>query len=140
MAGPSNEPPGGPAASEADDQATVEVIALNTEAALDRQQVGDMTERARVLGMHIDNGARAVMVLVMCALFIGLNFYVMSFVEDVFKADTQFLTKLPAGATPSRVVTTEVLMSLIGSTAVQVGVAIVTIVAYLFPKNRGGNE
>jgi hypothetical protein len=137
MAGPSNESTGGPAADEPGDQSVVEVVRLD-DAALKKRH-GDTFENAKRWGMHIDNGSRAVMVLVMCGLFIFLNWYVMAFVQDVFTADIQLLNKPPAGGPPPRVVTTEVLMSLIGSTAVQVGVAIITIVAYLFPKNRGVN-
>jgi hypothetical protein len=137
MAGPSNEPTGGPAADEPGDPSVVEVVRLDDAAV--KKSVGNATEKAKAWGIHIDNFSRGALVVVMCILFIWLNRSVVNFVQVVFAEDVKHLSKLAAGATPSRVVTTEVLMTLIGSTAVQVGAAILTIVAYLFPKNRGGN-
>ncbi len=78
-----------------------------------------------------DIAARVGMAVVIAIVFVGLNCAVMWFVYRVFKADIAFIL---AKTDTARIVTTEVLMSLIGATVVQVGVTIVAIVNYLFPK------
>lgn len=89
--------------------------------------------RARVFGHYADTWSRLLMVVAISAVFLGLNYQVMDFVKSVFRADLDLLKQ--SAATP-RVITTQVVMSLIGATVVQVGVAIIAIVSYLFPKNR----
>ncbi len=84
---------------------------------------------ARLWGKKIDTWLRIAMVVVIAVLLIGLNYRVMQFIDVVFAADMG----LPAA---NRVITKEVLMSLIGATVVQVGVATIAIVGYLFPKVR----
>lgn len=78
---------------------------------------------------YADICLRVLMVIVMAALFIWLNYKVINFVHEVFIYEG---TK----STPPTIITKEVLMSLIGATTVQVGVAIVAIFAYLFPKSK----
>lgn len=91
-------------------------------------------EKALVRGVNADTIARVVMVLVIAAIFVGLNWAVIAFLRTAFDHDIALLTagivKVPA----DRVITTNVFMSLIGATVVQVGVAIIAIVNYLFPK------
>lgn len=95
--------------------------------------LGEAEGRAKVFGLYADTWSRIIMVLVIAAIFIGLNYKVMSFIEDVFKQD---IASMKLASPPSRIVTTEVLMSLIGATVVQVGVATIAIVSYLFPKTK----
>jgi hypothetical protein len=77
------------------------------------------------------------MVIVIAGLFAWLNHEVMSLIKDMFKADQASLSLNPR---PERVITAEVLMSLIAATAVQVGVTTVSIVSYLFPKNKSDKD
>jgi hypothetical protein len=64
-----------------------------------------------------------------------LNREVMNFVRDAFDADIRLLSaKPPLIQAADRLVTGNVIMVLIGATATQVGIAIVSIVSYLFPK------
>ena len=86
-------------------------------------------------GLYADAIARSVMAIAIAAIFIWLNYAVMSFVRDVYQAD---LVAVKAVPTASRIVTTGVLQSLIGATVVQVGIAIVAIMSYLFPKRSAG--
>jgi hypothetical protein len=92
--------------------------------------------RARRFGLYADTWARILIVVVIAAIFAGLNWEVMRFIERVFDADLVLLKTLPASP---RVVTTQVLIGLITATVVQVGVAIIAIVSYLFPKERAGS-
>ena len=78
------------------------------------------------------------MVVVIAAIFIWLNWEVMRLVSRAFDQDMQMMQKFPQTFKPSdRVVTPNVFMSLIGATVVQVGIATVAIVSYLFPKKPG---
>lgn len=74
------------------------------------------------------------MVLVIAAIFIGLNWAVIHFVEIAFDQDVALLKAGTVKTPADRVITTNVFVSLIGATVVQVGVAIIAIVNYLFPK------
>lgn len=91
--------------------------------------------KAKVFGSYADTWSRLLMVAVIALIFVGLNWYVMRFIGKVFEADLELLR---SGKTAQRVVTTEVLMSLIAGTVLQVGVAIIAIVSYLFPKTKSG--
>jgi hypothetical protein len=78
------------------------------------------------------------MVAVIAGIFIGLNWAVMSMVGEAFAKDVEHLVAKPPLIQPGeRIITTQVFISLIGATVVQVGIAIATIVAYLFPKAPG---
>lgn len=105
------------------------------------QEVGDVTPavtKARVFGLYADTWARMIMVLVIALIFVGLNWAVMGLLRDAFVSDLKFLAEKPPTIKPmERVITTQLLMALIGATVVQVGVAIIAIVSYLFPKTRG---
>jgi hypothetical protein len=74
------------------------------------------------------------MVGVIAGIFIGLNYSVMSFVHEAFLQDLQQMAANPPLKPADRLVTTNVLMSLVGATVVQVGVAVIAIVSYLFPR------
>ena len=102
------------------------------------KEVGNAAEsKARVFGLYGDTWARLLMVGVIAVIFVGLNYGVMHLVRDVFDSDIRFLAeKPPTIKATERVVTTQLLMSLIGATVVQVGVALIAIVSYLFPKAK----
>lgn len=93
--------------------------------------------RTKLLGQRADIVLRVLMVLVVAGIFIWLNYEVMKFIKAVFAADLAMLKTSPAYVP---IVKTEVLMSLIGATVIQVGVATITIMAYLFPKEPTGGD
>lgn len=104
-------------------------------------QVSEAKERAIVFGMYADTWSRIGMVIVMALIFIGLNWRVVGFLQDAFNADIRMLESKPPTLTAAdRLVTPNVLMTLLGATVVQVGVSIAAIVSYLFPKNDGGGD
>lgn len=86
---------------------------------------------AMIVSRHVDTGLRVIMVLVIACIFLGLNYWVVQFIKDVFIADVALVEKNPNAA---RIVTAAVLQSLIAATVIQVGVATVAIIRYLFPK------
>ena len=100
-------------------------------------RTGEAQERAIVFGLYADTWLRVGMVVVIAGLFGWLNHEVMSLIRAMFQADQAALALNPR---PERVVTTEVLMSLVAATAVQVGVTTVSIVSYLFPKNKADKD
>jgi len=103
------------------------------------KEVGGISERetqARVFSLYADTGARILMVCVIAAIFIGLNFAVMKFLMNVFEVDQQLMAAKPPIQAADRLITTQLLMALIAATVVQVGVATIAIVSYLFPKPR----
>jgi hypothetical protein len=114
------------------------IVSISHEA----QQMGDIDPytKAKIFGLNADTISRAGMVIVIGMIFVGLNWAVIDLVTWAFREDLQLLraeTLKPA----DRVITTNVFMSLIGATVVQVGVATISIVSYLFPKsssNSGG--
>ena len=104
-------------------------------------QVSEARERAVVFGMYADTWSRVGMVAVMAIIFVGLNWLVIHFLNGAFAADVRMLeSKPPALLAADRLVTSNVLMTLIGATVVQVGVSIAAIVSYLFPKNNGRGD
>ena len=104
----------------------------------EERDLGTVTEdelRAKIFGMKADVWLRLILGAVIAVLFIWLNREVMNFVRDAFDADIRLLSaKPPLLQAADRLVTGNVIMVLIGATATQVGVAIVSIVSYLFPK------
>ena len=96
--------------------------------------------RAEVFALYADTLARLVMVGVIAGIFIWLNKAVMGLVSQAFDQDLAFLRAGGNFKPADRVITTQVFVSLIGATVVQVGVATVTIVAYLFPKKAGASN
>ena len=90
---------------------------------------------AEIGSIKANTRSRLFMVVVIASIFIGLNWAVMSFVKDAFLNDVAQIAANPPLIKPEdRLITTEVVMSLIGATVVQVGVAVIAIVSYLFPK------
>ena len=94
----------------------------------------DDEQRARTEAIRADTKSRRFMVGVIAFLFFSLNAAVMLFIWKVFASDLEHVKIAPDTA---RIVTTEVLMSLVAATVVQVGVAVIAIVSYLFPKGQG---
>ncbi|MDB5904201.1 MAG: hypothetical protein JWM26_3079 [Betaproteobacteria bacterium] len=97
----------------------------------------DPLTKAKIFGLNADTISRAGMVVVIGMIFVGLNWAVIDLVTWAFREDLVLLrakTLTPA----DRVITTNVFMSLIGATVVQVGVATISIVSYLFPKSSSG--
>jgi hypothetical protein len=98
-------------------------------------------ERAVIFGMYADTWSRIGMVIVMAVIFVGLNWMVLVFLRDAFSADVRMLeSKPPILQAADRLITANVLMTLIGATVVQVGVSIAAIVSYLFPKTSGNGS
>jgi hypothetical protein len=119
---------------------TVETVRLDDEEQ-NLGQVSEAKERAIVFGMYADTWSRIAMVFVMAAIFIGLNWCVVGFLQNAFAADIRMLESKPPTLTAAdRLVTPNVLMSLLGATVIQVGASIAAIVSYLFPKNNGGSD
>jgi uncharacterized metal-binding protein len=95
-----------------------------------------LTEReadARILGIHADTFVRCIMALAMIALFFYLNMKVIGLVQDAYNTDITLLNSKVIQS-DHRLITEKVFMSLIGATVVQVGVTLVAITGYLFPK------
>ncbi len=108
---------------------------LNQETA----QLGKINEeaKARIRSIDTNTKVRLWMALVISALFIILNAAVIFLIWNAFNADIALLRdKLIEN--DQRLITENVFMSLIGATVVQVGVTLVAIISYLFPKNTNG--
>jgi len=104
--------------------------------ALNEESIGGVSsgrDRALVWSIYADIVARLIMVTVIAVIFYWLNSEVMQFVRDAFAEDVKLLTAKII-TSENRVVTNNVIVSLVGATVVQVGAAIVVIVSYLFPK------
>ena len=93
----------------------------------------DEEKMARIRSMDTDTRVRLWMALVISALFIILNAAVMLLVWNAFQADMS-LIRAKLIQSNQRLITDKVFMSLIGATVVQVGVTLVAITGYLFPK------
>ena len=104
---------------------------LNQEAA----QLGEIDEetKARIRSIDADTRVRLWMAVVITVLFIALNAAVIFLVWTAFSADITLL-KDKLIQNNQRLITENVFMSLIGATVVQVGVTLVAITGYLFPK------
>ncbi|QNA90312.1 hypothetical protein G4G28_20655 [Massilia sp. Dwa41.01b] len=99
---------------------------------LDDVSVGGI-EGARRASILWDIVLRAFMVAVVSGIFIWLNWQVIDFVLDGLKLDEKMLAAksiVPA----DRLVTSEVMMALIGATVIQTGAGFIAITSYLFPK------
>lgn len=97
----------------------------------------DAITAAKARSIHADIWFRAIALLVVLALFWWLNRTVMEFVREVFASDT---SGHATAAADSRVVTSNVVMSLIAASAVQTGVGFIAIMRYLFPNRDGKSE
>ena len=107
---------------------------LNQETA----QLGEINEeaKARIRSMDTNTRVRLWMALVISSLFILLNAAVIFLIWNAFNADILLLREQLI-QNNQRLITENVFMSLIGATVVQVGVTLVAIISYLFPKNTG---
>jgi sterol desaturase/sphingolipid hydroxylase (fatty acid hydroxylase superfamily) len=91
-------------------------------------------EEATAKGLLADILYRGLMVFVVAVMFIGLNASVMWFIKEAFLHDLAAMATKPPMLPADRLVTTNVLMSLIGATVIQTGIGFIAIVSYLFPK------
>lgn len=98
------------------------------------KEVDHERQRAEIDSIKANTNSRTLMVWVIAVIFIGLNGAVMLFVYVAFLNDVAQMAATPPLRPENRLITTEVFMSLIGATVVQVGVAVIAIVSYLFPK------
>lgn len=107
---------------------------LNQETA----QLGEIKEEAmaRIRSMDTNTRVRLWMALAISSLFILLNAAVIFLIWNAFNADISLLREKLI-QNDQRLITENVFMSLIGATVVQVGVTLVAIISYLFPKNTG---
>jgi multisubunit Na+/H+ antiporter MnhB subunit len=107
-------------------------VDLGAEAA----QLGNIDEevaKARIRSMDADVRVRVWMALIITLLFTVLNAAVIYLVWKAFNADISLL-KDKLILSDQRLITENVFMSLIGATVVQVGVTLVAITGYLFPR------
>lgn len=101
-----------------------------------------LDEHARKLGsaransIYVDIALRLLMVLVVCGIFIWLNYGVLNIVEGVMKSDKDMLIAKQI-APSERLITSNVIMALVGATVVQTGIGFIAICTYLFPKRAG---
>ncbi|MDN4056066.1 hypothetical protein QPK32_23670 [Massilia sp. YIM B02763] len=99
----------------------------------DVEKVGRI-EAAKALSITSDIWLRGFMVAVVSSIFIWLNWQIIDLVRDAMQSDlAQMAAKPPLPAT-ERLITSNVIMSLIGATVVQTGVGFIAITSYLFPK------
>lgn len=98
-------------------------------------KLGEIDEetKARIRGMDADTRVRLRMASVISVLFVVLNAAVIFLVWEAFSADISLL-KDNLIKHDQRLITENVFMSLIGATVVQVGVTLIAITGYLFPK------
>ena len=88
---------------------------------------------ARIRSMDADTKVRSRMAVTIGMLFVALNAAVIYLVWNAINADIALLRdKLIQNN--QRLITENVFMSLIGATVVQVGITLVAITGYLFPK------
>ena len=94
-----------------------------------------ITEQATFVSVIVDVISRLGMVIVLAVLFVWLNMTVLNFVMEIYQHDTaQLAAAAKSCSAADRLVTTNVLMALIGATVVQTGAGLIAVVSYLFPK------
>lgn len=106
-------------------------VELGTEAA----KLGEVDEeaRARIRSIDADTRVRIWISLALVLLFVFLNAAVVWLVWIAFQNDGELLRE--ATIQPAdRLITENVFITLIGATVVQVGVILVAIAGYLFPR------
>lgn len=91
-------------------------------------------EQATARSINADMWFRGLMVTVVCGIFIWLNTGVMAFVREAFAHDSARMIAVPPMPAADRLITSNVVMALIGATVVQTGVGFIAIMTYLFPK------
>lgn len=100
----------------------------------EEERISGAIEEATAQGMRADIWYRGLMLGVVALIFIGLNAAVMWFIRDAYLHDLAGMAAKPPLLASERLVTTNVLLSLVGATVVQTGVGFIAIVSYLFPK------
>jgi hypothetical protein len=76
---------------------------------------------------------RMIMVLVVSGIFIWLNWQVFELVQGALKQDHDMVIAKQL-ASGDRLITSNVIMALVGATVVQTGIGFIAITSYLFPK------
>jgi hypothetical protein len=109
-----------------------ETLNLNEE----ESKTTGLIEEATAKGLRADILYRGCMVLVVTVMFIGLNASVMWFIKEAFFHDLASMAATQPTQHTDRLVTTNVLMALIGATVIQTGMGFIAIVSYLFPKRN----
>lgn len=91
-------------------------------------------ETATARSITADMWFRGCMVAVVCGIFVWLNMGVMSFIRDAFAQDNAMMKASRLMSSTDRLITSHVVMALIGATVVQTGVGFIAIMSYLFPR------
>jgi hypothetical protein len=99
----------------------------------DVEKVGRI-EAAKALSITSDIWLRGFMVAVVSSIFIWLNWQIIDLVRDAMQNDLARMAAKPPLPATERLITSNVIMSLIGATVVQTGVGFIAITSYLFPK------
>ena len=85
-----------------------------------------------------DAGLRKLVAMAIVAAFLLVNAMVLWGVWTAFKQDIEMLTRPVANFAPKdRLVSTELLMTLVGATTVQLGALIILMGKYIFPAPKG---
>lgn len=101
-------------------------------------QSGSLEEekaRALIQGIRSDTMLRVYLVVAMVVLFIILNLFVIRLIENALEIDVSMIQDKQIQPA-DRLVTDNVLMTLIGATVVQLGAVILAIAHYFFPRNK----
>lgn len=88
---------------------------------------------ARANSIYVDIVLRFLMVVVVSGIFIWLNHGVLDIVAEVMKSDKEMLVARQITAS-DRLITSNVIMALVGATVVQTGIGFIAICTYLFSK------
>ena len=99
--------------------------------------VEDDLRQAYIEALRADTEARKRVVKATTIIFVVLNVLVVAFLAWAFFEDIELMTRSPQVLKPvERLVTPNVLMTLIAATVVQTGSGFLAIVSYLFPKGK----
>jgi hypothetical protein len=94
--------------------------------------------RSQIRSRISDAGLRKVVAIAIVVAFLVVNALVLLGVWIAFKEDIELLTRNGTNFGPKdRLVTTELLMTLVGATTVQLGALIVLMGKYIFPAPKG---
>lgn len=102
--------------------------------AAEEGRIGNAVESATARSITADIWLRVAMVVVVCGIFIWLNWRVIDFVQQALQLDLERMQANPPLPPEHRLVTSNVVMALIGATVVQTGIGFIAITSYLFPK------
>jgi len=104
----------------------------------EEERIGNAVETATARSIRADIWLRIGMVVVVCGIFIWLNWQVIDFVKDALRLDIAQAAATPPLPPEHRLITSNVVMSLIGATVVQTGIGFIAITSYLFPRRLNG--